>query len=112
MIYLALRGDSIMKIKCILMAFAIFLMANYSYSKTPDGVFLPKVSATGASSATSSGSSQAKKPKKQKQAKAKKAGGVSFYEGSAESRSERDKRLLRECKGRPNAGACEGYARP
>lgn len=30
--------------------------------------------------------------------------------GPAETRSERDKRLLRECKGRPNAGACEGYA--
>ncbi len=30
--------------------------------------------------------------------------------GSAESKSERDKRLIRECRGRPNAGACEGYA--
>jgi len=30
--------------------------------------------------------------------------------GSAESKAERDKRLLRECRGRPNAGACEGYA--
>lgn len=27
-----------------------------------------------------------------------------------ETRKERDQRLLRECKGRPNAGACEGYA--
>ena len=30
--------------------------------------------------------------------------------GPAETRAERDKRLLRECRGRPNAGACEGYA--
>ena len=30
--------------------------------------------------------------------------------GYGESRKERDQRLLRECKGRPNAGACEGYA--
>ena len=30
--------------------------------------------------------------------------------GSGETRGERDKRLLRECKGRTNAGACEGYA--
>lgn len=30
--------------------------------------------------------------------------------GPAETRSERDQRLLRECRGRPNAGACEGYA--
>jgi len=29
--------------------------------------------------------------------------------GPAESRAERDKRLQRECKGKPNAGACEGY---
>ena len=29
--------------------------------------------------------------------------------GPAETRAERDKRLQRECKGKPNAGACEGY---
>ena len=32
-----------------------------------------------------------------------------IHRGSAESTAERDKRLLRECKGRPNAGACAGY---
>lgn len=31
--------------------------------------------------------------------------------GSAESTKEREHRLLRECKGRPNAGACEGFTR-
>jgi hypothetical protein len=31
---------------------------------------------------------------------------------SAETSAERDRRLTRECKGRPNAGACLGYARP
>jgi len=30
--------------------------------------------------------------------------------GPAETRQERDKRLQRECRGKPNAGACEGYA--
>jgi hypothetical protein len=30
--------------------------------------------------------------------------------GSGETRAERDRRLTRECKGRPNAGACLGYA--
>lgn len=30
--------------------------------------------------------------------------------GPAETRAERDRRLLRECRGKPNAGACEGYA--
>jgi hypothetical protein len=30
---------------------------------------------------------------------------------SEESATQRDKRLMRECRGRPNAGACLGYAR-
>ena len=30
--------------------------------------------------------------------------------GSGETRAERDRRLTRECRGRPNAGACLGYA--
>jgi hypothetical protein len=29
---------------------------------------------------------------------------------SEESRTERERRLYRECAGRPNAGACEGFA--
>jgi Mor family transcriptional regulator len=65
-----------------------------------------------AGNSTPAQGSKAKKPKKEKKAKAKKGGGVSFYEGSGETRAERDKRLMRECKGRPNAGLCEGYARP
>lgn len=32
-------------------------------------------------------------------------------QGSAESTAERDRRLRRECRGRPNAGACLGYTR-
>ncbi|MDB5895545.1 MAG: hypothetical protein JWQ88_3076 [Rhodoferax sp.] len=41
----------------------------------------------------------------------KKAGGKApkFVPGSAETTAERDRRLLRECKGRVNAGACAGY---
>jgi len=31
--------------------------------------------------------------------------------GSGESKAAREKRLRRECKGRPNAGACLGYTR-
>ncbi|MDR2153790.1 MAG: hypothetical protein LBE78_02005 [Burkholderiaceae bacterium] len=35
-----------------------------------------------------------------------------FVKGpSEESGTERDRRLKRECKGRPNAGACLGYTR-
>ena len=48
-----------------------------------------------------------KPTKKPKQPKAPKP---STDKGSAESKPERDKRLIRECRGRPNAGACEGYA--
>ena len=31
--------------------------------------------------------------------------------GSQETTAERDRRLYRECQGRPNAGACAGYTR-
>jgi hypothetical protein len=52
-----------------------------------------------------------KKPRKARASKKSKGGKVSFHDGSAESRSERDRRLTRECKGRTNAGVCEGYTR-
>jgi len=32
-------------------------------------------------------------------------------QGRGETRTQREKRLLRECRGRPNAGACLGYAK-
>ncbi len=32
-------------------------------------------------------------------------------QGSAETPAQREKRLLRECRGQPNAGACLGYAK-
>jgi hypothetical protein len=31
--------------------------------------------------------------------------------GHGETVQERERRMMRECKGRPNAGACEGYVR-
>ncbi len=65
-----------------------------------------------ASSTSSAKESTAKKPKKEKKAKGQKAGSVTFYEGSGETRPERERRLMRECKGRSNSGLCEGYARP
>jgi hypothetical protein len=52
-----------------------------------------------------------KKPRNKSTAKRSKGGGVTFHDGSAESRSERDRRLTRECKGRSNSGVCEGYTR-
>ncbi len=53
----------------------------------------------------------AKKSKTSKKSKGGKGGKISFNDGSAESRGERDKRLKRECKGRSNSGVCEGYTR-
>ncbi len=44
---------------------------------------------------------KAKKPAKQ--------GSTKFIPGSQETKKERSTRLKRECKGRVNAGACEGY---
>ena len=49
--------------------------------------------------------------KKATEARAQRVGKTRFDQGSAESTKERERRLLRECKGRPNAGACEGFAR-
>ena len=41
--------------------------------------------------------------------KAGRGGQIRFLPGSAETAKERSNRLKRECKGRVNAGACEGY---
>lgn len=39
------------------------------------------------------------------------AGKNKVDKGSGETTAERDRRLSRECKGMPNAGACLGYTR-
>ncbi len=99
-----------MKITPIVIAAALFFIANYPNNVRANPAFSSPILSAQATPAKDSG--KAKKPKKEKKAKAKKSGNVTFHEGSAESRAERDKRLTRECRGRPNAGACEGYARP
>ncbi|MDO8769492.1 MAG: hypothetical protein Q7K57_12470 [Burkholderiaceae bacterium] len=48
---------------------------------------------------------------KKKKAVAHRVAKAKQDKGSAESTKEREHRLLRECKGRPNAGACEGFTR-
>lgn len=62
--------------------------------------------------AVSAGKSS-KSVKKNKSAKSKKSGKstVTFHNGSAESVTERERRLKRECKGRSNSGLCEGFTR-
>ncbi|MCO4088144.1 MAG: hypothetical protein HEQ17_04025 [Limnohabitans sp.] len=68
---------------------------------------MPASGATDNFTAVTAADKPAKKPNQAKQTKAPKP---PTDKGSAESKPERDKRLIRECRGRPNAGACEGYA--
>ncbi|MGH8822835.1 MAG: hypothetical protein ACREWJ_16300 [Rhodoferax sp.] len=49
------------------------------------------------------------KPHATQAAKGKKAGRIKFEKGTGETRADRDRRLQRECRGLPNAGACLGY---
>ena len=48
--------------------------------------------------------------KAKKKSKTKPAAAPVQYAPSGEAMPARERRLLRECKGRPNAGACLGYA--
>jgi len=52
----------------------------------------------------------AEKTTKNQKAKKAKAPKPPVAPDMGESKGERDKRLLRECRGKTNAGACEGYA--
>jgi hypothetical protein len=52
----------------------------------------------------------ADKPTKAKKPKQAKAPKPPVNPSTGESKAERDKRLLRECRGKANAGACEGFA--
>ena len=69
--------------------------------------WLAAVPASGATDNFTAVTAADKPAKKTQQAKAPKP---PTDKGSAESKADRDKRLLRECRGRPNAGACAGYA--
>jgi hypothetical protein len=53
----------------------------------------------------------AEKTSKTQKAKKAKAPKPPTHPGTGESPAERKQRLLRECQGKVNAGACEGYAR-
>ena len=55
---------------------------------------------------------KAKKPKAERiegEGKKGKRSSATFERGTEESKTERSARLRAECKGRPNAGACQGY---
>ncbi|MFZ4286789.1 hypothetical protein [Variovorax sp. HJSM1_2] len=49
------------------------------------------------------------KPKSSAQTSKEKVAKPKFIDDTGETPKQRDKRLRRECKGRPNAGACAGY---
>lgn len=56
-------------------------------------------------------SGKPKKPPAAEKTAKKKGSAPKFVNSSSqETTAERDRRLYRECKGRPNAGACSGYA--
>lgn len=59
---------------------------------------------------TSSPQIQTASPGKQRKAKPTRKAKAPPTTSSEESRTERERRLYRECAGRPNAGACEGFA--
>jgi hypothetical protein len=61
----------------------------------------PATEASDSTTTTSPPTSKAKKAKAPK---------PPVDKGYGENRVERDKRLQRECRGKPNSGACEGYA--
>ena len=62
------------------------------------------------------GQAQAASKHKKKKVQSASAAGQTYINikpdlrGSQESKAERSQRLKRECKGRPNSGACLGYA--
>ena len=59
--------------------------------------------------AGSQGLAATKKEKAKKAVATQPGKSAKFIPGSQESAKERSTRLKRECKGRVNAGACEGY---
>jgi hypothetical protein len=63
--------------------------------------------ATSSDNFTATATAPSSAPKKTKKSRAPKP---KQDKGYGENKAERDKRLLRECRGKPNAGACEGYA--
>jgi hypothetical protein len=78
-------------------------------TKSVRGLILMSVLIAGSACAIASppdtGDGNASKVKK----KAARNGPTKFVPGSAETTKERNTRLMRECKGRVNAGACAGF---
>jgi hypothetical protein len=84
--------------------FATIFVANYLINTPAVAVNL------GFSSTWTNAATPQLQAAKKKNKEGKGAGKIKFDKGSGETTKERDRRLTRECKGRPNAGACLGYA--
>lgn len=78
-----------------ILALSGFLWTSTAQAQAPD-VLNPPIKTT---------KKKSKKPKAQAGAKAK------FISGSQETKTERNTRLKRECKGGVDAGACAGYTK-
>jgi hypothetical protein len=92
----------------IIVMIATFLIANSAYSMPTNSRFnqlFAGLTATNSAPVLQANS----KSKKAKKTRRHRPGQIDFID-NGETRSERDRRLLRECKGRPNSGACSGYA--
>ncbi len=88
------RGTSHARVK----ALALALAAGLNLGAAAPAIAADKGAPTTAPPATAASATQ------------KKAVKVKVDQGSAETPAQRNARLKRECKGRPNAGACLGFA--
>ncbi len=82
---------------------------THGFHATTLGLVLLLAGALGAPAMASASSPHDGKTRTTKEKK--KSTKVTYDKGSGETTSERERRLYRECRGRPNAGACEGFAR-
>jgi hypothetical protein len=95
------------------MAFAIGLSGTLpAHAAQPGPTVVSAAPSSDPFVATVPGQDNPKKKKKAKTSSAKTPSAAAQQGASGESTSQRDARLKRECKGRPNAGACLGYATP
>lgn len=92
------------------LAYTLAHKLPYTLASTALALALLGAAPTSGALETFTATTGADKPAKAKKGKPAKAPKAPTDKGSAEGKAERDKRLLRECRGRPNAGACEGYA--
>jgi hypothetical protein len=89
-------------------SFAAVLLVAFVLGCAPTAHAAPQVQPAPSHQASSTQVVKATLPSKK--SKTKPAAAPVQYAPSGEALPAREKRLLRECKGRPNAGACLGYA--